>query len=79
MDHSFPSLPPIDALVAVLAAVESGSLTQAAESLGVTHGAISRRIAAVEAWLGTPIFERHGRGVRQSLQVSALRGRYNRH
>ncbi len=66
VDHSFPSLPPIEALLAVLAAAESGSLTQAAESLGVTHGAISRRVAAVEAWLGTPIFERHGRGVRQT-------------
>lgn len=31
---------------------------------GLTHGAISRRVAAVEAWLGATIFERHGRGVR---------------
>ena len=64
MDHSLPNLPPLEGLVAVLAAAETGSLTRAAESLGVTHGAISRRVAAVEAWLGTPIFERHGRGVR---------------
>ena len=64
MDHNLPDLPPLDGLVAVLAAAESGSLTHAAETLGVTHGAISRRVAVVEAWLGTSIFERHGRGVR---------------
>jgi DNA-binding transcriptional LysR family regulator len=64
MDHSLPDLPPLDGLLAVLAAAESGSLTHAAETLGVTHGAISRRVAVVEAWLGTAIFERHGRGVR---------------
>jgi LysR family transcriptional regulator, glycine cleavage system transcriptional activator len=64
MNHSLPDLPPLDALLAVLAAAQSGSLTLAAERLGVTHGAISRRVAVVEAWLGKPVFERHGRGVR---------------
>ena len=66
VDHSLPNLPPLEALLAVLAAADTGSLTQAAESLGVTHGAVSRRVATVEAWLGSPIFERHGRGVRQT-------------
>lgn len=66
MDHSLPNLPPLEALLAVVAASDCGSLTRAAESLGVTHGAVSRRIVAVEAWLGTPIFERHGRGVRET-------------
>ncbi len=66
MDHTLPKLPALEALLAVLAAAESGSLTRAAESLGVTHGAVSRRVAAVEAWLGAQIFERHGRGVRQT-------------
>jgi LysR family transcriptional regulator, glycine cleavage system transcriptional activator len=64
MDHVLPDLPPLDGLLAVLAAAQSGSLTLAAERLGVTHGAISRRVAVVEAWLGKPVFERHGRGVR---------------
>jgi DNA-binding transcriptional LysR family regulator len=32
--------------------------------LGVTHGSISRRIAVIEKWLGTSLFDRHGRGVR---------------
>ena len=56
-------LPSIDALEALLAAVRRGSLSAAAEELGVTHGAISRRIQGLERWLGVPVFERHGRGV----------------
>jgi DNA-binding transcriptional LysR family regulator len=64
MQHSFTDLPSLEGLTAVLMAAETGSLTFAAEQLGVTHGAISRRVSAVEAWLGTPVFERHGRGVR---------------
>lgn len=62
--HSSKSLPPLDGLTAVIAAHRTGSFTAAAESLDLTHGAISRRVQAVEHWLGTPLFERHGRGVR---------------
>jgi len=64
MSHSLAPLPPLDGLQAMIAAAESGSFTGAAEMLGVTHGSISRRIAALESWLGTALFERHGRGVR---------------
>ncbi len=63
MDHSLPSL---DAFQAVLVAAETGSFSAAANALDITHGAISRRIAVVEAWAGCRIFERHGRGVRLS-------------
>lgn len=58
------SLPPIEGLAAVIEACRTGSFSAAAEALGVTHGAISRRVHAVEHWLGTILFERHGRGVR---------------
>lgn len=58
------TLPPLDGLTAVLAAIRTGSFTAAADELGLTHGAVSRRIQAVERWLGTPLFERHARGVR---------------
>ena len=57
------SLPSSEALQAMLVAAELGSLTAAAEEVGVTHGALSRRIQGLESWLGQPIFERHGRGV----------------
>ncbi|WP_407352369.1 LysR substrate-binding domain-containing protein [Luteimonas sp. R10] len=62
--HNLQSLPPLEALAAVIAAQRFGSFTAAAESLDLTHGAVSRRVQAVEHWLGTPLFERHGRGVR---------------
>ena len=62
--HSFDTLPPLDGLNALIAAAETGSFTAAAEMLNITHGSVSRRVAALEAWLGTALFERHGRGVR---------------
>lgn len=62
--HSLPALPPLDGLLAVVAAARSGSFTDAAEELGLSHGAISRRVQGVEAWLGTALFERHARGTR---------------
>lgn len=62
--HSFETLPPLDGLNALIAAAETGSFTAAAETLNLTHGSVSRRIATLEAWLGTALFERHGRGVR---------------
>lgn len=65
MTHSsLPIVPPLEGLQAVLAASQGGSFSVAAETLGLTHGAISRRVAAVETWLGMAVFERHGRGVR---------------
>lgn len=62
--HSFEILPPLDGLNALIAAAETGSFTAAAEMLNITHGSVSRRIATLETWLGTALFERHGRGVR---------------
>lgn len=62
--HSSISLPPLEALAAMLAAARLGSFSAAAADLGITHGSVSRRVHAVESWLGTPVFVRHGRGVR---------------
>lgn len=63
MDHS---LPPLEAFEAVMQAAEAGTFSGAAIALGITHGAVSRRIAQVETWAGIRLFERHGRGVRLS-------------
>lgn len=70
--HSLADLPATEAFVALLAAARCGSLSAAAEELGLTHGAVSRRISAVEHWLGAPAFERHGRGVRPTPLGAAL-------
>lgn len=51
-------LPPLNAVRAFEAAARHVSFTQAARELGVTHGAISKQVAALEAWLGTPVFLR---------------------
>lgn len=62
MDHSL-SLPPLDTLRAFEAAARSGSFSGAAETLNLTHGAVSRQVAKLEHWLGLRVFERQARGV----------------
>lgn len=59
-----PFRPPLSTLEAAAVAARHASFSEAAISLGITHGAVSRKIAALETWLGIPVFERHGRGVR---------------
>ncbi|WP_342364158.1 LysR substrate-binding domain-containing protein [Terrarubrum flagellatum] len=74
MSH-ISALPPLDALQAVLAAARFGSFSAAAHSLDITHGAISRRISAVEQWADVTLFVRHGRGVRLTLEGQRLASR----
>jgi DNA-binding transcriptional LysR family regulator len=56
--------PPLASLEAVRAVAGHQSLTGSVGELGLTAGALSRRVVSIEAWLGTPLFERHGRGMR---------------
>jgi LysR family transcriptional regulator, glycine cleavage system transcriptional activator len=56
--------PPLASLETVCTVAHQGSFLAAADVCGLTHGAISRRVAAVENWLGMSLFERHARGVR---------------
>ncbi|MDZ5648513.1 LysR family transcriptional regulator [Nitrospirillum sp. BR 11828] len=63
MDHSSQPLPPLDALRAFEAAARTGSFSAAADTLNVTHGAVSRQIAKLEQWLGLRLFHRQARGV----------------
>lgn len=51
-------LPPLNAVRAFEAAGRHSSLTKAAAELGVTHGAVSRHVAQLEAWLGVALFLR---------------------
>ena len=57
-------LPPMQALRAFEAAARMRSLTRAAESLHLTHGAISHQIKSLEADFGVRLVERAGRGIR---------------
>ncbi len=56
-------LPPLNAVRAFEAAARHASFTRAAEELRVTHGAVSRQVQLLEAWLGVPLFERLNRRV----------------
>jgi DNA-binding transcriptional LysR family regulator len=54
-------LPPLNALRVFEVAARTGSYAEAATQLGVTHGAVSRQIAALESWLGQRLFTKKGR------------------
>ncbi len=58
-----PKGPPLNALRAFEAAARLGSFVAAAEELGVTAGAVSQHVKAVEDWSGTSLFERSAQGV----------------
>lgn len=67
--------PPLANLETVCLVARHGSFTAAAEASGLTHGAISRRVGAVENWLGCALFERHGRGVSLTCDGQRFLGR----
>lgn len=48
----------MNAVRAFEAAARHVSFTKAADELHVTHGAVSRQVALLESWLGTPLFRR---------------------
>jgi DNA-binding transcriptional LysR family regulator len=56
----------------LVAAVHDGSLTAGAERLGVSLAAASKRIAELEAHVGTPLLARSKRGVRPTAAGQVL-------
>ncbi|TXN06680.1 LysR family transcriptional regulator [Methylobacterium sp. WL103] len=56
-------LPPLHALRVFEVAARAGSHAAAAAELGLTHGAVSRQVAVLEAWFGQRLFVRVGRSV----------------
>lgn len=59
-----PRDPPLNALRAFEAAARLGGFAAAAQELGVTPGAVTAHVKALEAALGAALFERTARGVR---------------
>ncbi|MEO9298950.1 LysR substrate-binding domain-containing protein [Devosia alba] len=57
-------LPPLKSIAAFESVARLGSVTKAANELFVTHGAISKQIAALEDWLGRPLFEANRKQMR---------------
>jgi len=65
-------LPSMQTLRAFEAAARLQSYTAAAEELGVTHGAISHRIRALERRLGMTLFHRSGRAMEPAREAVTL-------
>ncbi|ADU69315.1 LysR substrate-binding domain-containing protein [Pantoea sp. At-9b] len=63
---------PLNAIHAFLVTARHLNLTRAADELCITQGAVSRKIAALESWLGFALFERHARGLHLTSQGAAL-------
>ena len=70
-------LPPLATLRAFAVAGRRQSLRDAAAELGVTPSAVSHQVAALEAWLGTTLFERSIRRVSLTPAGQALSDELN--
>lgn len=66
-------LPSLNALKAFEVAARLESVSQAAEALHVTHGAVSRQIRTLEQELGVALFDKAGRGLRLTAAGRRLR------
>lgn len=66
-------LPPLNALKAFEATARLNSVSKAAESLSVTHGAVSRQLKLLEEHLGIALFVKQGRGLKLTDAGGRLR------
>lgn len=66
------ALPPFDTLLAFDAALRLGSMTAAAEELGVTQSAVSHRLRRLEAFIGTELLQRRRAGLTATPAGAAL-------
>jgi LysR family glycine cleavage system transcriptional activator len=63
---------PLNSIHAFLVTARHLNLTRAANELCITQGAVSRKIATLESWLGFALFTRHARGLHLTEQGAAL-------
>ncbi|NQY13523.1 MAG: LysR family transcriptional regulator [Henriciella sp.] len=66
-------LPPLNAIKAFHAACRHLNFSRAAEELGVTQGAVSKQIIALEDFVGVKLFERHSNGLELTLEGVVLK------
>jgi DNA-binding transcriptional LysR family regulator len=59
----------------LLAVIEEGSITRAAQRLGVTQSAVSHLLDKLRAIVGDPLFVKSGRGIVPTAHAQALAGR----
>lgn len=65
-------LPPLSALRAFCAFVQTGSVTDAGAALNVSHAAISQQLRSLESHLGTPLFDRSSRALELTVDGREL-------
>jgi LysR family transcriptional regulator, glycine cleavage system transcriptional activator len=70
-----PLLPSLQALRVLDAAARLGSFSEAAAELGLTHGAVSHQVSALEAWTGITLFERRGRRMAPTAAALSMMAR----
>lgn len=63
---------PLNAIHAFIVTARHLNLTRAAGELCITQGAVSRKIASLENWLGFALFDRHARGLTLTPQGASL-------
>jgi LysR family glycine cleavage system transcriptional activator len=73
INNPMKRLPVVRTLLSFEAVAEYSSFSSAAAAIGMTHGAISHQMRALEEWLGQPVFERHSSGVRLTRNGERLR------
>lgn len=66
------NLPPLAPLRAFDAVMRLGSVTEAAQELGRTHGAVSRQLRLLQDGLGVELFEKAGTGIRPNRRGKDL-------
>lgn len=66
------NLPPLSALRAFAAFVETGSVVAAGRALSVSHAAVSQQLRALESHLGISLFDRTGRAMRLTADGTLL-------
>ncbi|MHA7858093.1 MAG: LysR substrate-binding domain-containing protein [Henriciella sp.] len=66
-------LPPLNAIKAFHAASRHLNLSRAAEELGVTQGAVSKQILALEDFIGAKLFERQPKGLELTREGNSLK------
>lgn len=72
-------LPPLNAVRAFDAVARLGSVRAAAEELAVTPAAVSQQLRVLEAHLGIPLTQRHGRGLTLTDSGRTWHGEIARH
>lgn len=73
MSDMLNRLPPLNAIKAFHAASRHLNLSRAAEELGVTQGAVSKQILALEDFIGAKLFERLPTGLELTREGNSLK------